>query len=116
MRSEKVIRIQNTVAERTGAILLPGVRQLRGHVGDDAFKQGGPRGYWQERLDKALAQSPQKPQSIAIYLAHLKKTDEAYVWLNKALQEDKLQGLWVDPCWDHSDERFKAIAKNAGAS
>jgi tetratricopeptide (TPR) repeat protein len=76
-----------------------------------AYNQGGPVGYWQTRLDIALAKSPPDPHPVAVILAHLGRTDEAYRWLDKACKEGKLDGLWFDPCWDHRDDRFKAIAK-----
>jgi serine/threonine protein kinase/Tfp pilus assembly protein PilF len=76
-----------------------------------AFKQGGSAGYWQVRLDIALAKSPPDLHYIAVILAHLGRMDEAYRWLGNACQEGKLDGLWFDPCWDHNDYRFKDIAK-----
>jgi serine/threonine protein kinase/tetratricopeptide (TPR) repeat protein len=76
-----------------------------------ACMQGGSAGYWQTRLEIEWAKSPPDPHPVAVILAHLGRTDEAYTWLDKACREGKLSGLWFDPCWDHRDDRFKAIAK-----
>jgi tetratricopeptide (TPR) repeat protein len=76
-----------------------------------ACNQGGREGYWQTRLDLALAKSPPDPHPVALILAHLGRTEEAYMWLGKACKEGKLGGLWFDPCWDHRDHRFTEIAR-----
>ena len=76
---------------------------------------GGAAGYWSNRLEKALNATPQSPQNIAVLLAYLGKTNEAYEWL-EACNPGQLRGLWADLCWDHNDDRFKAVAKKAGVS
>jgi tetratricopeptide (TPR) repeat protein len=76
-----------------------------------AIKRDPIQGYWEERLKQLLSNSPEHDHAIAIVLAHLRRTDEAYDRLKRASDKGRLEGLWFDPCWDHKDERFKLIAK-----
>ena len=79
-----------------------------------AFQQAGTKGYWSRRLEDAMTSAPKGAHDIAIALARLGRTDEAYVWLKKAADEGNLSGLWYDLCWDHNDRRFREIAKRVG--
>jgi serine/threonine protein kinase len=106
LRSIAAFELGDRKDGKTEAETKPFYEKLR-----DAYTRGGSVGYWQTRLDLALAKSPPDPHPVAVILAHLGKTDEAYEWLEKACNEGKLDGLWFDPCWDHNDKRFKRIAE-----
>jgi tetratricopeptide (TPR) repeat protein len=80
----------------------------------NASKQGGSEGYWSKRLETALSTPAPDAHYVAIILAHLGKTVEAYDWLEKACNQGELEGLWFDVCWDRNNERFKKIATQVG--
>jgi tetratricopeptide (TPR) repeat protein len=79
-----------------------------------AFQQRSTNGYWSRRLEDAMRDAPDCAHDIAIALAHLDRTVEAYDWLKKAADVGQLNGLWYDLCWDHHNKRFREIAKQVG--
>jgi serine/threonine protein kinase/Flp pilus assembly protein TadD len=80
-----------------------------------AFEQGGRDGYWRKRLEQALKESPPNLYRIAALFARVGQKNDAYEYLEKACEQHAFtEGPMFDLCWDHNDERFKAIVKRIG--
>ena len=88
----------------------------------DALKASGERGYWQKILDlrKETARSgkPVKALDMAILYAKLNEREQAFIWLEKAV-EDRAPNIFflkVSPEWDNirSDPRFQDLLRRVG--
>jgi tetratricopeptide (TPR) repeat protein len=80
-----------------------------------ALEQGGPDGYWQKKLDEALKEPSPDFYRISTFCIRLGKKDQAYDYLEKAFKHPPFpEGLMADPCWDRTDESFKAFARKIG--
>lgn len=92
------------------------------HYGElrEAVRLGGARGYHLKALQAATNASRPDPYEIATAYASLGEKERAYNWLQRAVDQhsdlnaDHEFALMFDPCWDHNDEQFKAIARNMG--
>ncbi len=81
----------------------------------EAVLRDGEKGYWTERLDTALKESPPKAYSVAVLYAHLGDKEGGYAWLRKACEQRAFsEGPLFDLCWDRNDEEFKAIVRGIG--
>ena len=86
---------------------------------ENALKASGARGYWQKRLD-FLRENEQgaNPLEMATMFARLGERDQAFVWLEKAYDERRINLIWlkVSPEWDNlrSDPRFPDLVRRAG--
>jgi serine/threonine protein kinase len=81
----------------------------------DAYRRGGPEGYWRKRLHDALAEAKPRLYDIASLYARLGDKPKAYEYLEKACEQRAFpSGLLFDACWDKNDERFQAIARRIG--
>jgi TolB-like protein/Tfp pilus assembly protein PilF len=85
----------------------------------DAYRTSGPKGYW-TRILKLVKDNEAKgikiePITYATLYARLNQRDEAFVWLNKALDsgDTNLFGLRVSADWDNirDDPRFVQILR-----
>jgi protein kinase-like protein len=76
----------------------------------NALKQGGKEGYLRKRLETCTHLAPADLYGVAIYHAKLGETNLAYEYLGKACDDGRIDGLWLDLCWDHTDPRFQAVA------
>ncbi|HTO95037.1 MAG TPA: hypothetical protein VMM80_11675, partial [Bacteroidota bacterium] len=88
---------------------------------ESAYRAAGWRGYWEEQLTQLEEQSHRRYVSafhIASVLARLKRTDEAFRWLEKAYGERSTNFLFlnVDPNLTslREDARFGALARRIG--
>jgi len=86
----------------------------------DAYRKGGPTGYWQKELDLALEENKQKhvePQILSAAYARLGDKEHAFEWLEKAYEarEDMTQ-VPLDPAYDgiRSDPRFADLLRRIG--
>ena len=80
----------------------------------EAFKTAGERGYWSKLLEYELKAVKPDAHNVAICLAHLRRMEEAYDWLQKACDERTLENLWADSIWDHKNPRFQSDADGSG--
>jgi TolB-like protein/cytochrome c-type biogenesis protein CcmH/NrfG len=85
----------------------------------EAYRKGGPRGFYSARLQGFLRFQPRpEPIIIARHHALLGDRDQAFVWLEKAF-EGRASGtpsFHVDPAFDaiRDDARFRALARRIG--
>jgi tetratricopeptide (TPR) repeat protein len=86
-----------------------------------AYTQGGAKGYWRERLD--LAQQRAKygyipPSRMALLSARLGEKDKALEWLERAIAEHDAWVFWlkVSPDYDtlRSDPRYAGLMRRMG--
>jgi serine/threonine protein kinase/Tfp pilus assembly protein PilF len=84
-----------------------------------ALRASGARGYWQRRFD-LLREHEQSlnPLEMASLFARLGQTDQAFIWLQKAYDERRVNLIWlkVSPEWDNlrSDPRFPELVRRVG--
>jgi len=112
--------------EESGSIVVPfpvqpGVcRDTSGFL-RRGYLAGGPRGYWQARLE--LAQQAAKtvwvsPARVAVIHAHLGEMDTAFDWLGKAVDEYDQEANWMNPtpAFDImcADPRFDTLVRKMG--
>lgn len=77
-----------------------------------AALEGGRAGYWRQQLQLALEKNERDLYYIATVYAQLGEMDNAYKTLSEACERKSFtQGLMFDLCWNHDDQRFKAITK-----
>jgi serine/threonine protein kinase len=76
-----------------------------------AARQRGAQGYWQARLDAALADTPRPAYDIATFYAHLGNKEKSYAFLEEACQARDIGNLMVEVCWDHTDPQFLRIVR-----
>jgi serine/threonine protein kinase len=80
-----------------------------------AALNGRAQGYHRKALEFALGASKPDSYAVAACYAHLHETEKAYEWLAVAERDNSIgDRLMFDPCWDHTDKRFEAIAKRVG--
>jgi tetratricopeptide (TPR) repeat protein len=80
-----------------------------------AALNGGAQGYHLKALEFAFAAPEPDSYTVAACYAHLRETEKAYEWLARAERDHSIgDELMFDPCWDHTDERFKAVATRVG--
>jgi len=85
----------------------------------DAFRTGGPKGYWSKILEFMMQDLKKGNDVSAVELAgvysELGNRDEAFKWLEKAYQNKNGELAWlkVEPKWDNirDDLRFKDLLK-----
>jgi len=87
----------------------------------DAYRTDGSKGYWTKILklvkDDAAKGRKAGPTTYASIYARLNQRDEAFEWLNKAIDagDTNLFGLKVSPEWDNirDDPRFQDVVRRA---
>jgi hypothetical protein len=87
----------------------------------DAYRTDGSKGYWTKILklvkDDAAKGRKAGPTTYASIYARLNQRDEAFEWLNKAIDagDTNLFGLKVSPEWDNirDDPRFPDVVRRA---
>jgi TolB-like protein/Tfp pilus assembly protein PilF len=90
----------------------------------NAYRTSGARGYWSKVLELTLQESGKgqdvkDPVGLAKIYAQLGQRDEAFKWLDKAIQTrvtDEVFMMEVSPEWDgiRDDPRFAEILKKIG--
>jgi eukaryotic-like serine/threonine-protein kinase len=86
----------------------------------DAYRKGGPQGYWQKELDLALEENKQKhvePQILSAAYARLGDKEHAFQWLEKAYEtHEDMTTVPLDPAYDgiRSDPRFADLLRRIG--
>jgi TolB-like protein/Tfp pilus assembly protein PilF len=88
----------------------------------NGYKASGARGYWQLVLEYFKEERPSGKRShrvdMAITYARLGERDEAFAWIEKALEvgEGGGMGLKVSPAWDNlrGDPRFQELLRRVG--
>ncbi len=85
------------------------------------FASSGIKGVWQYRLSRALERAKREyvsPADIALFYARLNKRDEAFAWLEKAMNERSIlfNYLVADPRFDNlrSDPRLPKLLSRVG--
>jgi len=84
----------------------------------EAYATTGVKGYYLKQLDQVIARTKQDPQSIleaAVLSAQLGQKEQAFEWLQKAMEERPfgLMFLKVEPAFDNmrSDPRFQDLLR-----
>ena len=90
----------------------------------NAYRTSGAKGYWSKILEITLAESGnglnvKSPIGLAKIYAQLGQRDEAFKWIDKAVQttiNDEVFMMKVSPEWDNirDDPRFSEILKKIG--
>jgi serine/threonine-protein kinase len=85
------------------------------------YAASGLKGYWQYRLDQTLARAQREYVSaadIALFYARLDDKDQAFAWLEKAMEERSIlfNYLVADARFDNlrSDPRFAELLRRVG--
>jgi TolB-like protein/Tfp pilus assembly protein PilF/predicted Ser/Thr protein kinase len=85
------------------------------------FSESGIRGVWQHRLDQLLERSKTEyvsPADIALFYARLNQKDQAFAWLEKAMEERSIlfNYLIADARFDNlrPDPRFGQLVRRVG--
>jgi TolB-like protein/lipopolysaccharide biosynthesis regulator YciM len=86
-----------------------------------AYLAGGPKGYWQARLNLAKTASKKEwvsPANVALIYAHLGQMDAAFEWLTKGVDQFDQEANWMNPnpAFDvmRGDSRFAALVRKMG--
>jgi tetratricopeptide (TPR) repeat protein len=83
----------------------------------EAARRGGVDGYYRRQLELELMKPKPDSYWVASYYAALGEKKQADKWLEQALAEHHwalTDDLMVALCWDHQDERFRAVARKVG--
>ena len=83
----------------------------------EAARKGGPEGYYRRQLELRLTGSKPNSYWVAESYAALQNKDEAYKWLDKAVEERRGEigdQMMISLYWDHNDKPFKDIARRVG--
>ncbi|HEX5425768.1 MAG TPA: protein kinase [Candidatus Acidoferrales bacterium] len=111
---------KEAVAEWQKALTLSGNPELAATVGSD-FQASGYKGVlqnWLEGLKEISKSEYVSPYTIAETHARLGENDQAFTWLDLAVQErdGRLTLLKVDPIFDkmRSDPRFQSLLQRVG--
>jgi serine/threonine protein kinase/Tfp pilus assembly protein PilF len=85
------------------------------------YATSGVKGYWQNRLDQLLEKSKHEyvsPADIALFYARLNQKDQAFAWLEKAMEERSIlfNYLVADPRFDNlrGDPRLADLLHRVG--
>lgn len=85
------------------------------------FASAGIKGVWRDRLNQLLERAKKEyvsPADIALFYARLNEKDEAFAWLDKAMEERSIlfNYLVADARFDNirSDPRFPELLKRVG--
>ncbi|HKS65864.1 MAG TPA: hypothetical protein VJR26_01375, partial [Candidatus Acidoferrales bacterium] len=94
--------------------------ELAASVGSD-FRASGYKGVlqnWLEGLKELSKEEYVSPYSIAETHARLRENDQAFLWLDLAVQQrdGRLTSLKVDPMFDgmRADPRFQSLLQRVG--
>jgi len=78
-----------------------------------AYRQSGPKGYWEWRLSEATRRNA--PYEIAVFYARLGNASDAIAWLEKSYRQHDwhMVQLKMLPAWDplRSDPRFQDLMR-----
>ena len=85
------------------------------------YASAGIKGFWRDRLNQLLARAKKEyvsPADIATFYARLNEKDEAFAWLDKAMEERSIlfNYLVADARFDNirSDARFPELLRRVG--
>ncbi|HEX6729221.1 MAG TPA: protein kinase [Pyrinomonadaceae bacterium] len=85
------------------------------------YASGGIKGVWRDRLNQLLERAKKdyvSPADIALFYARLNEKDNAFVWLDKAMEERSIlfNYLVADARFDNirADARFPELLKRVG--
>lgn len=111
---------KEAVTEWQQALTLSGNPELAASVGSD-FRASGYKGVlqnWLEGLKELSKEEYVSPYSIAETHARLRENDQAFLWLDLAVQQrdGRLTSLKVDPMFDgmRADPRFQSLLQRVG--
>jgi len=121
-------RYEQAIQERQKSKLLSGSNPeeaaAEAAAALQAFRSGGPRGYWQWNLEVVLQGLKRRdgsasPSGVSMSYALAGDKDSAFQWLEKAYDDREGQAITlvkIDPAWQnlHGDPRFNSFVRRIG--